>query len=197
MTSASKISSAVPFRYATALMDLAEESNVLGKIEKNLSDLRAMVLKSVDLFNLINSPLFNETKRSLAIRSLADRAGFHVLTKNFIGVLSNNGRLNLLESIVDAFYIELSKRRGEITVKVQTAQDMSAKQQKVLQDSISKAVGSDVSLDTQVEPEILGGMIVTVGSQMIDDSVVRKLERLKAAMSKQSNENVITNIKEA
>ncbi len=191
------MTSAVSFRYAIALMDLAEEAKKLDKVEKDLSDLRSMISASADLSRLIRSPLVNAGKRGAALQALAEKAKFQDLTRNFLGVLSENGRLNALESIIEAFYGELSKRRGEITVNVQTAQDLSAKQQKALQDTISKAVGSEVFLHAKVEPGILGGMIVTVGSQMIDDSVARKLERLKAAMSKQSNENVVTNIKEA
>lgn len=196
MTSAVKATSAVASRYAVALIDLAEDSKKIDKVEKDLSELSSMIAGSDDLSTMIRSPLAGQTQQEKALLSLADKAKFQDLTKNFLGVLAQNGRVAALEGIIHAFYAEVSKRRGEIAVNVQVAQDMSAKQKKDLEAAIAKTVGSDVMLDVQVEPNILGGMIVTVGSQMIDDSVVRKLERLQSAMSKQSNEN-LTNLKEA
>ena len=196
MTSAVKASSAVASRYAVALMDLAEESKALDAVEKDLSELSSMIESSDDLSLMIRSPLAGSAAQEKALLALADKAKFHKLTQNFLGVLAQNGRVNALEAIMEAFKIEASKRRGEVAVNVQVAQDLSAAQKKELEAAIAKTVGSDVMLDVQVEPSILGGMIVTVGSQMIDDSVVRKLERLQAAMSKQSNENLM-NLKEA
>ena len=196
MTSAVKASSAVASRYAVALMDLAEESKALDAVEKDLSELSSMIESSDDLSLMIRSPLAGSAAQEKALLALADKAKFHKLTQNFLGVLAQNGRVNALEAIMEAFKIEASKRRGEVSVNVQVAQDLSAAQKKELEAAIAKTVGSDVMLDVQVEPSILGGMIVTVGSQMIDDSVVRKLERLQAAMSKQSNENLM-NLKEA
>lgn len=190
MTSATKASSAVASRYAAALIDLAEEHKTLDKVEQDLRDLKAMIGDSADLLLLIRSPLAGRTQQEKALFALADKAGFQDLTKNFLGVVSNNGRVNVLESIIEAFYAELSQRRGEVTVNVQVAQDMSEAQKQALQAAISKSVGAEVTLNAKVEPGILGGMIVTVGSHMIDDSVARKLERLQAAMGKQSNENL-------
>ena len=92
-------------------------------------------------------------------------------------------------NIISTVRTELSKRRGEITVKVETAQDLTPAQLKALQEALAKGVGAKISIQAKVEPSIMGGMIVTVGSQMIDDSVRHKLERLKAAMAKQANEN--------
>lgn len=155
-----------------------------------------MVGASDDLALLIRSPLVNAAKRDGALRALADKAKFQDITKNFLSVLSKNGRLSALGSIIDAFFRGLSKRRGEISVNVQVAQDMSEKQKKELQAAISKSVGAEVAMNLKVEPSILGGMIVTVGSQMIDDSVARKLERMKVAMAKQSNENDTTKLEE-
>lgn len=196
MTSSVKASSAVASRYAVALIDLAEEKKKLDKVEKDLGELAAMIKGSQDLSLLIRSPLAGKMQQEKAMAALSAKAKFQDLTQNFIGVLARNGRLNALESVIEAFFVETSKRRGEVSVNVQVAQDLSAAQKKALEAAISKTVSSDVMLDIKVEPAILGGMIVTVGSQMIDDSVARKLERLQAAMSKQSNENQV-NLKEA
>ena len=189
MTSATKASSTVSRRYAVALIDLAESANSLDKVENDMASLKAMIAGSADLLHLIRSPLVDRVQAEQALMTIADKAKFQQLTKNFLGTLCRNRRLNALEAIITAFYVETSRRRGEVTVNVQTAQSMSEKQLKTLQDAIAKGIGAEVSIKATVEPSIMGGMIVTVGSQMIDDSVARKLERLKAAMSKQSNEN--------
>ena len=197
MSSAANASSALSIRYAGALIDLAQQNKALDKVEKDLSDLRAMLGDSADLSLFINSPLIGKDKQEQAILAIADKAKFQDLTKNFLGTLAKNSRLVALPGILTAFQREISKRRGEVSVNVQVAQDMSPKQQKALQDAIAKSIGTEVQLNITVEPAILGGLIVTVGSYMIDDSVARKLERLQATMSKQANENIVVNIKEA
>lgn len=196
MTSATKVPSTASLRYAAALIDLAEENKSLDKIAKDLNELQSMISNSDDLNMLITSPLLSKAQQDKALAAIAKKAKFQKLTVNFIGVLTENGRLSILSDIINAFEAELATRRGEITVNATVAQDMSEKQKKALQTAISKSIGADVTVKTTVEPSILGGMIVTVGSQMIDDSVARKLERLKAAMGKQSNENLV-NVKEA
>jgi len=153
-----------------------------------------MVSASADLAQTIRNPMNNQATLHNAMHALASKAKFQDITKNFLGVLVQNGRLGDVEGIIQAFNQALSKRRGAVTVDVQVAQDLSAKQKKELQAALSKAMGAEVSVNARVEPGILGGMIVTVGSHMIDDSVRRKLERLKVSMGMQANENI--NLKE-
>ncbi len=196
MTSAAKVPSTASIRYAAALMDLAQDHKSLDGIEKDLNAIQAMLSDSQDFSTLTNSPLISKSQQQKGLTAIADKAKFQELTKNFMGVLVQNGRLNILTDIISAFDSELSQRRGEITVNATLAQDMSPQQKKSLQDSISKNIGAKITLKIKIDPEILGGMILTVGSKMIDDSVARKLERLQAAMSKQSNENPV-NLKEA
>ncbi len=196
MTAAPQVSSIVSARYATALIDLAEAAKKIDTVESDLNNLESMIKSSDDLKLMIRSPLVNRKQQEKAISALAQKAKFHELTANFLGVLINNRRLYALETILKAARKELSHRRGEISAQVQTATALSAKQISGLQGVISKAVGSDVFLEAKVDPDILGGMIVTVGSRMIDDSVRRKLERLRSAMSKQANQNVVTKIEE-
>lgn len=188
--SATKASYAVTSRYALALIELASESNKTEKIERDLAELASMIKASPDLSAVIQSPSLGRDRQAKAIEALAQKAGFDGLTRNFLGVLVQNRRLNAVEPIIEAVKTELSRRRGEVAVEVQTAQDMTAAQVEALQRAISQSIGRDVALKMKVEPGILGGLIVTVGSKMIDDSVARKLERLKAAMSRQSNQNI-------
>ncbi|MGB4056887.1 MAG: F0F1 ATP synthase subunit delta [Alphaproteobacteria bacterium] len=190
--SAARASNAVTSRYALALMELASESGKIQQIERDLSEFSAMIAASPDLSSVVRSPLFSRNRQDAAIQSVAASAKFDPLTRNFLGVLVKNRRLAAVEAIIEAVHAESSRRRGEVIAEVQTAQDMSATQKEALQRALSKSLGCDVAIKAKVEPGILGGMIVTVGSKMIDDSVARKLERLKAAMGKQSNQNIQT-----
>lgn len=193
MSTAIQASSVVSIRYAAALIDLAHDSKLVEKVEKDIKSLDAMIADSADLRTLLNSPLIGRKDQASAMAAITKKAKFQTLTAKFLGLIIENNRLNALEGVIKAFYKELSKRRGEVSAQVQTAAALSAKQTKALQEAISKSVGSSVLLQTSVEPSILGGMIVTVGSHMIDDSIARKLERLRVRMSKQANQN---NLKE-
>ncbi len=200
MISGAKTSSAVTSRYAIALIELAQETGKMNDVEKDLNDLASMIKGAEDLASVVYSPSINAVQQKNALFAIAKKAKFQELTQNFLGVLIQNRRLNAIDAISKAVGDELAKRRGELSVDVQTAQDMTDSQIKALQAALSKGLGRDVSLKARVEPDILGGMIVTIGSQMIDDSVARKLERLKSAMSRQANENKNTqtaNTKEA
>jgi F-type H+-transporting ATPase subunit delta len=194
--STTKVSHAVTSRYALALIELAAESDKTGKIEQDLIDFSSMIASSPDLSRAIHSPSLSRDRQHSAIDAIAAKAGFDALTRKFLGVLVNNRRLNAVQPIIEAIRAELSRRRGEVAVTVQTAQAMSAAQMEALRRAISKSLGHEIALKAKVEPGILGGLIVTVGSRMVDDSVARKLERLKAAMSRQSNQNFNDNLKE-
>ena len=173
----------VASRYAAALIDMAEQADSTAKIEKDFAELEAMIASSDDLQSLIRNPLLNRRQQEAAILALSAKAGFDALTNNFLGVLAQNRRLPALGAVIRAVKAELSRRRGVVDAQVQTAFALSDAQTKALQKSLSDAVGSQVSMNVEVNRDLLGGLIVTVGSRMIDDSVRRKLERLKRAMS--------------
>lgn len=196
MTSATPASSVVASRYVRALIELAEESKKIDAVEKDFQDLGSMLEASEDFKHLVSSPLIPAEKQTAAIDAIASQAKLQELTTNFLKVLVQNRRLAILGSVIRAFSSELSKRRGEISVRVQTAQDLSASQIKALEDVLKKQTGTQVSIEAEVKPEIIGGMVVTVGSHMIDDSVRRKLERLKVAMGANTNENTNSTLSE-
>ena len=182
--------STVVIRYANALMDLAADSKAVDKVLKDLGELAKMIDSSSDLAAMISSPMIEKAQQQEAMFALAKKAKFQKLTSNFFGVLVQNGRLSALPVVITAFQNEYAKRQGQVSATVTAAQKLSAKQEKELQASLSKVAGSDVVLDIQIDPEILGGLIVKIGSTMIDNSVSRKLVRLKNAMSKSgANEN--------
>ena len=190
MSKASQSSNIIASRYVNALIDLAEDSKKIKDVEKDFTDLAAMTTSSDDFQYLIRSPLISQEKQLAGVEAIAKKARFTEITTNFLKVLVSNRRLAILENVLETFREELSKRKGEVVVTVETAQDLTAAQVENLQAAMKKQTGANIAVYTKVEPSILGGVIVTVGSHMIDDSVARKLERLKAALSGSVNENV-------
>ncbi len=166
---------------------MATEAKAVEKVEKDLRELQNMIDASSDLKSLLENPLVNRGQQQKALQALAAKAGFQKLTSQFIGVLSENRRLAALPAIIGAFSDELAKSRGEVQAKVETAYALTPAQTKQLQEQLAAAMSSNVTLDVSVNKDLLGGMIVTVGSRMVDDSVKRKLERLRRAMN--ANEN--------
>lgn len=187
---ASKQSSgAAALRYATALVDIAQDSKKIDAVEQDLNDLESMVRGSCDLQRLIASPLISRTQQQNAMQDIAAKAKFQDITSNFLALLAQNRRLGMLHGIINAVRMEMSKRRGEVSAQIQSAFKLTPAQEKALQESLAKAVGQAVAINVEVKPDLIGGMVVTVGSQMIDDSVKRKLERLKIAMKSNANNN--------
>ena len=196
MTAATQVTSVVMTRYAVSLADLADEAKISDKVEADILSLEAMIADSDHLAEVIRSPVVPKAEQMAAMLGLAEKAKFQKLTANFLGVLVQNRRLDIVGGIIIAFKREMSKRRGEVVVRLQVASPMSAKQEKDYKDSIAKALGRDVILQVEVDPQVIGGTIVTVGSCMIDDSVRRKLERLRIVLGSETNENNQTNISE-
>lgn len=170
-------------RYAAALIDMADESGLSAAIDKDMTELGAMMASSGDLDRLASSPLIPRYRQEQGFLAIAEKAGFQKLTKNFIGILARNRRLPQLSGIIAAFKNELARRRGEMEAKIKTAAALTPAQTKQLQDSLSQAMGSHVTLNVEVDRDLLGGMTITVGSRLIDDSVRGKLDRLRRAMT--------------
>lgn len=189
MGSVSTESGLVAKRYAAALLDMAAEAKIVEKVEQDLLDLQAMLEASDDLQRLVSNPLMTREQQQKAIMALSEKAKFQVLTANFLGVLAENRRLPAIGAMIGAFRNELRRRRGEIEAKVQTAFALTPAQTKKLQEELSKSMGTHVTLAVEVNRDLLGGMVVTVGSRMIDDSVRRKLEKLRRAMNTGTNTN--------
>lgn len=196
MSSATLVSSVVTSRYAKAILDLAAEKKKVEKIEADMKDLGAMLDASDDLRALVHDPRISKTKQQDVVQALVSKAKLQDITKNFLNVLIENRRLNILDAVIKRVHQDLAEMRGERVAKIKVAQDMSAKQVKELEAALAKASGTAITLDVQVDPSLLGGMVITLDSRMIDDSVAGKLERLKLAMSRGSNENQVQNLSE-
>lgn len=169
-------------RYAKALFDLADERKELDQVAADLTQLRGMIHESADLSRLMKSPVLSRADQAKAIAAVADGAGFSQLTKNFLGLAAQNRRLFAVPGMIEGFLAILADRRGEVTAQVTAAQELSAAQLEAVNEQLKKAVGRKVSVDVRVDPSLLGGLIVKVGSRMVDASLRSKLQRLQLAM---------------
>jgi F-type H+-transporting ATPase subunit delta len=169
-------------RYATALFELAEADNQLDAVAKDLADLRAMIDESDDLKRLIRSPVISRQDQGRVMSALIEKAGMSDLVRRFVGLAAQNRRLFVLRGMINSFLAALAARRGETTAEVASAQALSDKQKQDLEAVLRQAVGNRVTIDAQVDPTLLGGMVVKVGSRMVDSSLKTKLQQLKLAM---------------
>lgn len=170
-------------RYASALFELADGSKSLDQVAQDLATFRKMVAESTDLARLIASPVISRALQGKALMAVLDAAGISGLTRNFVGTVAANGRARDLPAMATAFLAELASRRGETTATVTSAVPLSPAQLQQLSDSLRSVLGSNkVSIDARVEPDILGGLVVKVGSRLFDSSVRSKLQRLQLAM---------------
>ncbi len=170
-------------RYASALFELADSSKALDQVAQDLTTFRNHVAESADLARLIASPVIGRALQGKALLAVLDAAGISGLTRNFVGTVAANGRARDLPAMASAFLAELARRRGETTATVTSAVPLSPAQLQQLSDALRSVLGSNkVSIDARVEPDILGGLVVKVGSRLFDSSVRSKLQRLQLAM---------------
>lgn len=169
-------------RYAAALLDLADEKKALDEVSGDLQILRAMTAESVDLTRLLRSPVITREEQRKAMAAIMDKAGIGQLTRNFVLVVARNHRLFALPDMIEAYLAELARRRGEVTAEVTSARSLTDAQRAALLEALRASVGGKVKLDLRVDPALIGGLIVKVGSRMIDSSLRSKLQRLQLAM---------------
>jgi F-type H+-transporting ATPase subunit delta len=174
--------SALAERYAAALFDIADERRMLDAVAGNLRQLRDMMSESADLMRLVRSPVVSRLEQGKAMTALAERAGLSPLVRDFLAVVARNRRLFAVPAMIEAYLAQLAARRGEVTAEVTAAQALSEAQLGALDEQLRRTVGRRVAIDVRVEPELLGGMIVKVGSRMVDSSLRSKLHRLQIAM---------------
>jgi F-type H+-transporting ATPase subunit delta len=169
-------------RYAAALFELADDRRALDAVAGDLRALRAMLNDSADLTRLVRSPVLSRADQGKAIAALSERAELSQLTRDFLAVTARNRRLFAVPAMIDAFLAMLAERRGEITAEVTAAQPLTEAQNAALADQLRRAVGRRVTVDLKIDPALIGGMIVKVGSRMVDGSLRSKLQRLRLAL---------------
>nr|WP_229600289.1 F0F1 ATP synthase subunit delta [Reyranella sp. MMS21-HV4-11] len=170
-------------RYASALFELADSAKSLDQVAQDLATFRKLLDESADLARLIASPVIGRALQGKALLAVLDAAGISGLTRSFIGTVAANGRSRDLPAMASAFLAELARRRGETTATVTSAVPLSPAQLQQLSTALRSVLASNkVSIDARVEPDILGGLVVKVGSRLFDSSVRSKLQRLQLAM---------------
>jgi F-type H+-transporting ATPase subunit delta len=169
-------------RYATALFALARESKSIDAVGANLASLKKALKDSADLRTLTTNPLISRDTAGKGVAGLAKLMKLSKITSNFLGVLAQNRRLAELGNIIAAFDALAASHRGEATAEVTSAHKLEAAQVAALKKQLKAKVGRDVAVTLKVDPTILGGMIVRIGSQMIDSSIKTRLNTLANAM---------------
>ncbi len=169
-------------RYATALFDLANEAGALEAVEGELTALMASINAAPDFQDFLKSPVYDRADQINALTALATKAGFGALTTNFLKLVATNRRLFALPGMISAFASLAAAHRGEVSAEAVSAAAMNEDQVKALRLEIESMVGKAVNLETNVDPDLLGGLIVKIGSQMIDSSLRTKLNRLRTVM---------------
>ena len=170
-------------RYASALFELALEEKAIDSVRTDLDKFDAMVADSAELERLVRSPVFSADDKLKALAAVLDKAGIKGLAANFLRVLTTNRRLFAARDVIRGFRALVAKHRGEVTAQVTVAEKLSDKNLEALKDALkSKTAGKNIDLDVKIDPAIIGGLIVKVGSQMVDSSLRTKLNSIKLAM---------------
>lgn len=180
--SSSSLTSGVAGRYAVALFELADGQNAIDAVEADLNAIQGLLDESADLRRIVESPSFTAEDQAKALAAVLDKAGIKGLTAQFTGVVAGNRRLFAMPGMIKAFKAMAAEKRGEISAEVTSAIALSDEQRAALSASLKEKLGSDVRLSEKVDASILGGLIVKVGSRMIDTSLKTKLNALKYAM---------------
>jgi F-type H+-transporting ATPase subunit delta len=169
-------------RYALALFELARDGNSIDAVERSLTAVRDALAGSDDFRTLTTSPVIARGEAARGVAAVADQLGVDPTTRNFLGVLAENRRLGQLPAIVRAFRQLASRHRGETTAEVTSAHPLSEDQVHELKHQLRARVGREVAVDLSVDPALLGGLVVRIGSQMIDSSIRTRLNALASAM---------------
>jgi F-type H+-transporting ATPase subunit delta len=182
VSQSASFSSGVGDRYASALFDLALTEKKLGEVGKDLKRFDALLNGSEDLARLVSSPVFSTDDQVRAIGAILDKAKITGLVGNFMRVVAQNRRAITMPQLLGAFLKLLAEHRGEETAEVSVAVALSSNQTKELKAALKSAVGKDVDLQISIDPSLLGGMIVKIGSRQIDTSLRTKISSLKLAL---------------
>jgi F-type H+-transporting ATPase subunit delta len=169
-------------RYASALFELANEQNRLDEVDADLGKFQALLDQSSDLKRLVKSPAFAAQEQQRALGAVMDWASIGATTGNFLKVVARNRRLFAAEDMIDTFRGLLARHRGEVAAEVQSAVALTDQQLAALKAKLKSTFGKDVRLDAKVDPSLLGGLVVKIGSRMFDSSLRTKLGNLKVVL---------------
>jgi F-type H+-transporting ATPase subunit delta len=170
-------------RYATALFELALEEKAVDAVKQDLDRFDALIAESPDLNRLVRSPVFGADEQLKALSAILDKAGIKGIAANFLRVITTNRRLFAVRDMIRGYRTLLARHRGEVTAQVTVADKLSDTNLDALKSALKSVTGGkDIDLEVDVEPAIIGGLIVKIGSRMIDSSLRTKLNAIKVAM---------------
>jgi F-type H+-transporting ATPase subunit delta len=171
-------------RYAQALFDLAKDERQVAAVESDLKSLKTMIAEAGDLKALLASPKFSAEDKGRGLAAISAKAAFNTTTRNFLGLLAANGRAGALPSVITAFEALAAAERGAVSAQVTTAVPLSPAQASGVAAALRQALGKDPEIETRVDPALLGGIKVKVGSRLYDASLKSKLDQLKFALKR-------------
>ena len=174
--------SGVSGRYATALFELARDEKSVDAVKADLDKFAAMLAESDDLKRLVRSPVFAAEAQSKALAAVLDKAGISGVSANFLQVLTANRRLFAVSDVIGAFNALVAKFKGEASADVTVAEALSDKNLDALKVALKSVTGKDVTLNVKIDPSIIGGLVLKLGSRMVDSSLRTKLNSIKNAM---------------
>lgn len=170
-------------RYARALFELALEAKALDQVKADLDAFDKLMSENGDLARLVRSPVFGADEQLKALSAVLDKAGISGLTANFLRVITANRRLSAVRDMIRAYRALVATHRGEVTAQVTVAEPLNDRNHAALKDALKSVTGGkDIDFDVKVDPAIIGGLIVKVGSRMVDSSLRTKLNSIKLAM---------------
>ncbi len=174
--------SGVAGRYATALFELARDERSIDSVKADLERFDAMIAESADLSRLVRSPVFTAGEQSKALSAVLDRAGIAGTSAKFLKLLTANRRLFAVRDVIRTFRTLVAQFKGEVTADVTVAEQLSDRNLDALKGALKSVTGKDVDLNVKVDPAIIGGLVVKVGSRMVDSSLRTKLNSIKHAL---------------
>lgn len=174
--------SGVSGRYATALFELARDERAVDQIKTDLDAFSRLLDESSDLERLVRSPVFTADEQAKALNAVLAKAGITGITANFLGVLTANRRLFAVRDVIRAFNVLVARFKGEVVAEAVVAEPLSERNLDALKTALKAVTGKDVALDVKVDPAIIGGLVVKLGSRMVDSSLRTKLNSIKHAM---------------
>ena len=182
MAGVEPIISGMAGRYATALFELALESNAIDAVQGDLDRFDALVGDNPDLARLVRSPVFGADEQGKALAAVLAKADIGGLAAKFLMLVTSNRRLFAVGQIIKAYRALVARHKGELTAQVTVAEPLSDAHRSAIRDALHAVTGKDVGLDVNVDPAIIGGLVVKLGSRMVDSSLRTKLNSIKQAM---------------
>ena len=182
MSETASISSGIAVRYATAVFELAKEAKKLGDVEKDIDALTAALSSSAEFSALISSPVYSRDEQAGAIAAISAKMDLSDIVSSTLGVMAEKRRLFVLPYLLSAVKARIAEEKGEVSADILSAKKLTKAQETKLAAALKKSVGKDVIINAAVDPSLIGGLVVKIGSKMIDSSIASRLSSLQSAM---------------